>query len=248
MANKIPNLVSELKVNGTSFPVKVFLENRRSARVSITKSGILIRIPKWLPASQRDQQIEHFKGWAKKRIVAKPQLSERVQPVEYADGQILKVGEFNYTLRFQETKENDSTAKQSGDVILLQISTNMDPAETYKATSYLVYKIVAQHQKPYMMQRIKRLNEQHFQQTIRGIRLKNNSTNWGSCSGKGNINISARLLFAPEWVQDYVCIHELAHLIESNHSVHFWRLVHSAMPDYKSAEKWLKVNGELCRF
>jgi predicted metal-dependent hydrolase len=44
-------------------------------------------------------------------------------------------------------------------------------------------------------------------------------------------------------VVDYVIIHELAHLIEMNHSDRFWALVSQAMPEYKEKEKWLKVNG-----
>ena len=67
---------------------------------------------------------------------------------------------------------------------------------------------------------------------------------WGSCSEKGNINISTRLLFAPEDVLEYVCIHELAHLIEQNHSEKFWQLVKNAMPNYQEKRKWLKENGD----
>ena len=73
--------------------------------------------------------------------------------------------------------------------------------------------------------------------------MKYNHSNWGSCSSKGNINLSTRLLFAPDDVIDYVIIHELAHRIEMNHSPRFWKLVSDAMPDYKEKEKWLKVHG-----
>ena len=64
----------------------------------------------------------------------------------------------------------------------------------------------------------------------------------------GNINISTRLLFAPDDVLEYVCIHELAHLIEHNHSQRFWMLVAQAMPDYTAKETWLKEKGDACRF
>jgi len=45
-----------------------------------------------------------------------------------------------------------------------------------------------------------------------------------------------------------VCIHELAHLIELNHSDRFWQLVLQVMPDYKTKIKWLKENAEHCTF
>jgi predicted metal-dependent hydrolase len=80
------------------------------------------------------------------------------------------------------------------------------------------------------------------------VRLKYLHSRWGSCSSSSNINLSTRLLFAPEGVIDYVIIHELAHLQELNHSPRFWRLVAEAMPDYQLKEKWLKDNGHLCDF
>ncbi len=65
---------------------------------------------------------------------------------------------------------------------------------------------------------------------------------WGSCSGKKNLNFSYRLILAPEFVVNYVIIHELAHTIEMNHSKKFWKIVESIYPDYKKAEEWLKKN------
>jgi hypothetical protein len=92
------------------------------------------------------------------------------------------------------------------------------------------------------------MNANTFQQPIRSINLKYNHSNWGSCSHAGNVNLSTRLLFAPRSVQDYVILHELAHLVEMNHSDRFWALVERFMPDYREAEKWLKVNRAKCDF
>lgn len=69
------------------------------------------------------------------------------------------------------------------------------------------------------------------------------NTRWGSCSSKGNININWKLAMAPEFVVDYIIIHELMHIFEMNHSDKFWNLVEKAMPDYMIAEKWLKEFG-----
>jgi len=68
---------------------------------------------------------------------------------------------------------------------------------------------------------------------------------WGSCSGKGNLNFSWRLIMAPLKVIDYVVVHELAHVIVKNHSKAFWTKVASIMPDYKSHKDWLRHNGFL---
>ncbi|MBD3363033.1 DUF45 domain-containing protein [Candidatus Dojkabacteria bacterium] len=75
------------------------------------------------------------------------------------------------------------------------------------------------------------------------IAIKNNKTNWGSCSSKKNLNFTWRLIFAPLDIIDYVVVHELCHLKEQNHSKKFWKLVSKAIPDYKTRKKWLKENS-----
>lgn len=66
---------------------------------------------------------------------------------------------------------------------------------------------------------------------------------WGSCHEDGSLRFSWRLLLAPEGILDYVVAHEVAHLVEMNHSRKFWNLVGSLYPDYKIACKWLQTHG-----
>ncbi len=81
------------------------------------------------------------------------------------------------------------------------------------------------------------------------ISVRDQSTRWGSCSTTGTISYSWRLIFAPQFVLDYVAAHEVAHLREMNHGPRFWRLVRDTMPDMHKARAWLKHNGaELHRF
>ena len=108
--------------------------------------------------------------------------------------------------------------------------------------------MVAQDYLPEIIRRVNELNNLYFRQPVRSVNLKYNHSNWGSCSSKSNLNLSTRLLFAPPDVIDYVIIHELAHLIELNHSDRFWKLVSDAMPDYRKKEKWLDANDHLCHF
>lgn len=70
-------------------------------------------------------------------------------------------------------------------------------------------------------------------------------TRWGSCSAKGNMNFSWRLIMAPLRVIDYVVVHELAHQEVKNHSRKFWDKVKAIFPDYEQCRRWLKENGHL---
>ena len=61
------------------------------------------------------------------------------------------------------------------------------------------------------------------------VAIKNNVTNWGSCSSKGNINLNMRLILLPEHLQDYVLLHELCHLRYQNHGPQFHALLDSLL-------------------
>ncbi|MBI4926839.1 MAG: M48 family metallopeptidase [Anaerolineae bacterium] len=70
-------------------------------------------------------------------------------------------------------------------------------------------------------------------------------TRWGSCSARGAISLSWRLVMAPIAVIEYVMVHELAHLREHNHSARFWKVVEQFHPQYREHREWLKVNGRI---
>lgn len=72
------------------------------------------------------------------------------------------------------------------------------------------------------------------------IFIKNNKNTWGSCSRKGNLNFNYKIITLPENVSDYIIVHELAHLIEFNHSKNFWKIVSKIFPDYLEIRKSLK--------
>lgn len=79
--------------------------------------------------------------------------------------------------------------------------------------------------------------------TVKRISVRDQSSRWGSCSTTGVLSYSWRLILAPPFVLDYLAIHEVAHLVEMNHSPRFWRLVINLCPDANRAKTWLDVHG-----
>jgi predicted metal-dependent hydrolase len=66
---------------------------------------------------------------------------------------------------------------------------------------------------------------------------------WGSCNAQGKLRLNWRLMLAPPELADYVAAHEVAHRLEMNHSLRFWRLVAKLMPDFKARERKLDEIG-----
>jgi predicted metal-dependent hydrolase len=78
---------------------------------------------------------------------------------------------------------------------------------------------------------------------IKRVAVRDQASRWGSCSTTGVLSFSWRLILAPHFVLDYLAAHEVAHLVEMNHSVRFWRIVQRLCPDHERAKVWLDVHG-----
>ena len=237
-----------LEINGIKYFVKIHYENRINSRVSIRRTAINIRIPFFLSNAKKNKQLEKMKTWAKNKIIKNPEKFRLKPQKEYKNGDMLKIGADEFTLRIEFKNKKGSSAKLIDNTIKLSISDNLSKEEQNNHISSLISRCIAYERLPKLQEKICELNKKHFNHKINKIFFKHNKSNWGSCSNAGNINISTRLLFAPDEVFEYICIHELAHLIEQNHSDRFWTLVETAMPDYMEKERWLKENRDLCRF
>ncbi|MDP8235060.1 MAG: SprT family zinc-dependent metalloprotease [Candidatus Erginobacter occultus] len=79
----------------------------------------------------------------------------------------------------------------------------------------------------------------------RRAKIVDNRYRWGSCTVKDNVNFNWRLIKAPMFVIDYVIVHELAHLIEANHTPQFWNIIRAQIPKMEKARNWLSENGQV---
>lgn len=75
------------------------------------------------------------------------------------------------------------------------------------------------------------------------LTLRDTRSRWGSCTGRGDLMFSWRLVMAPADVLDYVAAHEVAHLRHMDHSRAFWATVEQTRPDWRDHRKWLRTEG-----
>lgn len=230
-----------IQLNGKTYPVFIHIEDRNSTSVSIRKNSISIRLPQTMSRDEMAITIIKSKRWAQKHLEKNPPPKEITK--NYNDGDKITVGDKEYLLSIISTPKQSSSARIVNNLISLNISSELPEPKQKEHISTLLSRIIAQQRLPELQSKIKQLNEKHFQANLNKVFFKNHKSKWGSCSINGNINISTKLLFAPNEVLEYVCIHELAHLQEHNHSERFWALVERAVPNYKEKQQWLKKNG-----
>ncbi len=76
------------------------------------------------------------------------------------------------------------------------------------------------------------------------LTLRDTRSRWGSCSSRGDLMFSWRLIIAPPEILEYVAAHEVAHLDQMNHSPAFWATCGRLYPDYARARAWLRREGD----
>lgn len=233
-----------IEVDGVEYKLNVHYERRQDSRVSIGRKEINIRIPYFLNREEMFRQLQNMKSWAIKKIEDSPDRFKPTLQREYKDGDMLKCGDDEYKLNISFKHTNCSSAKIIGQEIYLILCSDLTKDKQNKCISTLLSRLIARIKHPMLTEKINNLNEKHFKQKVNKVYFKYNKSNWGSCSSKGNINISTRVFFLPDDVLEYICIHELAHLIQPNHSESFWKLVENAMPNYQEKKQWLKDNGD----
>jgi predicted metal-dependent hydrolase len=242
-----------LSFDNYEIPVKIVREHRHSIRCAFGKDHLIIRFPVFIDKTDEQRYQQHLRTWLLAQEAGRPGLLTRYERRgDYKTGDTLIILGKPYQINLLEEERKTSVASLTGDHINLRISQDLSGYDRRLAIRSLLSKLLSNIYTPVFQQRTHELAAQHFsaqlRRPVKNVRFKYNHSNWGSCSNTGNINLSTRLLLAPREVIDYVIIHELAHLIELNHSDRFWYWVASAMPDYTRHEKWLKENGHQCDF
>ncbi|MEO1715072.1 MAG: YgjP-like metallopeptidase domain-containing protein, partial [Bacteroidota bacterium] len=218
-------------------PVRVLRIRWANIRFSMGRSGATLRLPTSISARKTEEIFRKFEAWVHKTFAKDGHWGILFKRVEYHSDDRMVVNGRQYTLQIleEERKTNTGKLKEGGD-ILLRLKKGQNPLERQQAIRTLLSRVIGADFLPEITERVHQLNNHHFQQVVGQVRLKYNRSNWGSCSSKKNINLSTRLLLTPPAVIDYVIVHELAHLLEMNHSPAFWGHVERAMPEYREYE------------
>ena len=225
-------------------PVRIITEHRRNVRASLAQAALLIRVPAGISKAEREGGVADMLEWARKTFADKPTAFERFRKVERGTAYSFLVRGQAYRIDVEVAFTKSHRITKTGEGELLAKLNYADPrVQTGKVLPKLLAKYFGGVYLPEVTERVHELNRLHFNKPIHTVKLRDTYSRWGSCSSKGNINLATRLLLAPEAVMDAVIIHELAHLVQANHSPAFWAEVERALPNYQEFDAWLREHG-----
>jgi predicted metal-dependent hydrolase len=213
--------------SGIGVPLAVRL-SPRARRIGLyideTRRGVLLVLPRRLPLRQGLRFLVAQRGWIMTRLA---RLPERVPLIE---GAVVPVLGVPHRIRREFDPAAAPVTIADG-----EIRVRGDPNHLpRRVRDHLM--ATARHE---LTRRARDLAERIGRKVTR-VGVRDTVSRWGSCSAKGSLSFSWRLILAPEPVLDYVVAHEVAHLAEMNHGPRFWRLVDSLAPGRSGPRAWLK--------
>jgi len=215
---------------------QVVRSERKSFRIEIKNGKINVMAPLWAKKEDIDKMVQRHSTW----IITKLEHYQK-NPIikkEFITGEkFLFLGE-EYPLIVEDTP---AYALRFHDKSFYLASDCRDNAIEYFTQFYKqkAKKIIG----PRTIEISKLLEIE-----ISNVKITSAQSRWGSCTSKGNVNFSFRLIMAPPKTIDSVIVHELAHRFEMNHSSKFYDIVQKIMPDYKEYDYWLKENNQKMRW
>ncbi len=206
---------------------------RKTVAIQILPDGsIKVSTPYFFPKSQIEKLLREKEEW----ITHHQQLMQSRTVNKKADEEnYLYLGK-EYSL---EIRQNQKSIVEVSDKLYIA-STNKTYAKKYLLSWYKqqARKIISERTQQYA----KRAGLE-----FKSIAITSAETRWGSCSSQKTLNFNWKLIMAPLPVMDYVIAHELAHLVELNHSRDFWEQVRKIFPLYREYRTWLKRYGHTLR-
>lgn len=230
-----------LSIGHTEIPYRV--EKTRGRGISLRfrdqDDALIIRTPTGKLDSQTMNFVEQKHAWILKNYQRKHASGEkrRLFQDQIRQGSIPYMGK-PVKIVFEQGKQRRVRLAEGNIHLVLRPE---DPEHLRLPYLYAGMRALA---KDHLTQRTRDLARQ-TDSRVNQIRVKDQKSKWGSCSGKSNINLNWHLILLNPSLIDYVIIHELMHLREMNHSKRFWGWVEHFYPNYKEAEHELKQLGWL---
>ncbi len=197
---------------------RLIRQNRKSIKILIKDGVVLIKAPKFAPLFLIEQFLDKYKEWIYQELRNESLRQKRFEIGEY----FLYLGK-RYKLEYANTH-------------LTFDGKNFYGNNVSKADFIHFY---VDEAKRFLPKRVDHWASR-FNARYSKIKISRARRRWGSCSSKGNINLSYRLMMVPLECIDYVIVHELCHLEYMNHSKAFWNLVRERMSDFEARERRLR--------
>jgi hypothetical protein len=210
---------------------------RKKLTITVERDrSVIVHAPESISDEKIQEVVNSKKHWIKEKVNHKQKYSEVPHPPgkELVNGESALYLGRNYQIEITQNGEQEIRFEQR---FLIPASLSAERGEVLR-NWYI------ERAKEKILPRVESFS------VVLGVEFENakivdNRYRWGSCTTKNNVNFNWRLIKAPMYVVDYVIVHELAHLLEANHTPRFWNIVRAQSPKSEKAKQWLLEHGQI---
>lgn len=218
--------------------IEYTLERKRikNLYISIKDGNVIVRVPTRTSKEKIEELISKRAEWIIENV--KNQKKNAQAPKEYVDGEVFKVlgKEYILSISYENVKKPKLKFWLNKLIITLPIENKKDSKAQIKKLLDNFYTKLAEKE----VEKAMRKMTMKVGLAPNSYKIKKLKSTWGNCSTTANISINRNIVMYSRHAIEYVCLHELCHLYNMNHSKEFWNMVEKYMPDYKVAEEELK--------
>ncbi|WP_195428209.1 SprT family zinc-dependent metalloprotease [Clostridium sp. D46t1_190503_E9] len=216
--------------NNQTIEYLLIFKKKKNISIKIENSGeIKVFAPSGIDNNYIDDLIIKKGDWILKSL-------DKIKKKDYIDNKVIFQGKY-YNLIINKSDENN----------ILKDNINITINSKDLSREYINELLISWYKKlsiDIVGKRVMDISNNIYIKPSKII-IKNQKSLWGSCNSKREIRLNWRLVLMPQFVMDYIIIHELCHIKQMNHSKEFWKLVESYYPNYKESKDWLKENGAM---
>ena len=225
-------------IQGNGFVAEIVRSSRRkTAAIKIKKGKVFVVVPECLTMAAIESLVDKKHRWIKEKLAIQNEIMD-IKPKEFISGESFSYLGKNHPLKIESGLYPVIKLHQDELVVSVRDKT----VDNSQAIKQLLFKWYKQQAESELRDKTERYS------SIIGVNpssvtIKSFKSRWGSCSITGGIQYNWKIIIAPDWIVNYVVIHELCHILHHNHSPAFWKAVEKYCHDYRDCSAWLKING-----
>ena len=218
---------------GEAVDYRLVRARRRTIGMAVDLDGLTVRAPRWVTLREIEEALSERAAWILRTLAEWRSRRRDVLPREWRTGApILYLGD---ELRLAVFPSRSMNVRAD----LFDLTVLHPSAQDERAVADTVARWLRDQAAQRILPRVERY-ARRVTDAVPPVRLSNARSEWGSCNHRGEIRLNWRLIQLPPALADYVVAHEVAHLVELNHSRRFWALVESLMPGHDAHRRALE--------
>lgn len=222
-----------MRSNDIQFDIK--RSRRRTVAIHVSNNQVEVRAPHGTSKSFIDEFVSEKREWILDKLIEQEKKHSEV--LKIGSGEKIPFMGFEIGIEIESAKRN--SAKLVKNILTLKLSERTADSSIKTIDRWLIRQ--AKKHIPDLVELFAK--EMNLWGRVTDIKFRKTKSKWGHCTAQGVLQFNPLILLAPEFVMNYLIVHELCHLVHQNHSKSYWSLVQFYDPSYKKAEVWLKEYG-----